>query len=122
MEELTKIKSSLQLPTCHACSMGKLKARNLPKPTFNRATKPLDQLHIDSSGIINCKSYGGHQYFLVIVDDCIGYKWSYVMKKKTNYLQCLDHLFTRLGEMPRVLRATPRAIRKDNAGEMLAPR
>eukprot|EP00961_Rhodomonas_salina_P157521 2121162-Rhodomonas_salina.1 len=76
--------------------MGKLKAKPLPKATFKRAKAALDRLHIDASGIINCKSYCGHQYFLVIVDDATGYKWTYVMRKKSDTVACLDHFFTRL--------------------------
>ena len=120
MEELCKIRTTCKIPTCKACSMGKLKAKPLPKATFKRAKAALDRLHIDASGIINCKSYGGHQYFLVIVDDATGYKWTYVMRKKSDTVACLDHLFTRLGEMPKVLRSTPKAIRTDNAGELLS--
>mmetsp|Transcript_18530 Transcript_18530/g.37664 ORF Transcript_18530/g.37664 Transcript_18530/m.37664 type:complete len:1503 (+) Transcript_18530:3729-8237(+) len=120
MEELTKIKSTTVLPKCDACAMGKGKAKPLPKATFKRAANPMDRMHLDMSGIINCKSYGGHQYFLVIVDDATGYKWSYCLRKKSDYLECIDHLFTRLGDMPKILRGTPRALRTDNAGEMLS--
>ena len=120
MEELTKIRSTINLPTCDACAMGKGKHKPLPKPKFLRAANPMDRFHLDMSGIINCKSYGGHQYFLVIIDDCTGYKWTYCLRKKTDYLACIDHLFTRLGEMPKIVRGTPRALRTDNAGEMLS--
>eukprot|EP00961_Rhodomonas_salina_P011034 147923-Rhodomonas_salina.2 len=120
MEELTKIKSTCKIPTCRACALGKLKAKSLPSATFKRAENPLDRLHLDASGQIHCKSYGGHQYFLVIVDDATGYKWSYVMRSKKDYLACIDHLFTRLGNMLKMLRATPRALRTDNAGEMIS--
>ena len=120
MEELCKIKSSVKIPTCQGCALGKMKARPLPKATFKRAKEPLDRLHLDMSGQIHCKSYGGHQYYLAIVDDATGYKWTYVLKNKTDYLACIDHLFVRLGEMPKVLRGTPRAMRTDNAGEMIS--
>ena len=58
---------------------------------------------------------------MIIIDDATGYKWQYVLRKNDDYLQCIDHLFTRLGEMPRIIRGTPRALRTDNAGEMLSP-
>ena len=74
MEELTKIRSTCKLPTCQACAMGKGKARPLPKATFNRAVNPMDSFHLDMSGMIHCKSYGGHQYFMIIIDNATGYK------------------------------------------------
>eukprot|EP00961_Rhodomonas_salina_P249869 3377228-Rhodomonas_salina.1 len=42
------------------------------------------------------------------------------MRKKSDTVACLDHLFTRLGEMPKVLLSTPKTIRTDNAGELLS--
>ena len=120
MEELAKIKTSVKIPTCRGCALGKMKARALPKATFKRAVMPLDRLHLDMSGQIHCKSYGGHQYYLVVVDDATSYKWTYVLKNKTDYLACIDHLFVRLGEMPKILKGTPRALRTDNAGEMIS--
>jgi hypothetical protein len=120
MEELAKIRTTTKIPCCDACQMGKGKRKPLPKSKCLRATNAMDKFHLDMSGIIHCKSYGGHQYFMVIINDFTGYKWTYCLQKKTDYLTCIDHLFTRLGKMQKSVSGFLRALWTDNAGEMLS--
>ncbi len=42
-----------------------------------------------------------------------------ICHENENYLACLDHLFTCLGKMLRMIRATPAALLTDNTGEMI---
>jgi len=50
------------------------------KSMRERAQNPLELIHMDSSGIINTPTPEGYQYYLVLVDDCTGFTWVFLMK------------------------------------------
>ena len=51
------------------------------KTTDTRATRPLERIHADISGI-KSKSARGYRYFLLFVDDYSRYYWLYLLKSK----------------------------------------
>jgi hypothetical protein len=65
---------------CPACMMGKSHLNNKPGGK-EQSEKPLAKVYMDifSSSVISIE---GHNYSLIITDDCTGYRWLYGLKTK----------------------------------------
>jgi hypothetical protein len=65
---------------CTGCLAGKMH-ESFHKTTDTRATRPLERIHVDISGI-KSKSSRGNRYFLLFVDDYSRHYWIYLLKSK----------------------------------------
>jgi hypothetical protein len=76
---------------CHACQLGKHTRLPFASST-HRAVKPFDLVHPDlwTSHII---SVSGYKYYLVILDDCTHYLWTFRLKLKSDTFTTLSHFF-----------------------------
>jgi hypothetical protein len=76
---------------CHACQLGR--HVHLPFPTSSsRTTCNFQLIHCDlwTSPII---SVSGHKYYLVILDDCSHYLWTFPLRLKSDTLSTLTNFF-----------------------------
>jgi hypothetical protein len=101
---------------CDDCALAKSCQKNLKKESFFRSTVPGERLYIDQS-YIRQKSYGGREYWLLIVDDCTDLCWSHFLKSRDEQNSFLISMIKDLKAKAQVV---VRYIRCDNAGENLA--
>jgi histone deacetylase 1/2 len=76
---------------CHACQLGR--HTRLPFSTStSRATNNFDLIHCDlwTSPIV---SVSGYKYYLVILDDCSHYIWTFPLRLKSETFSNLVHFF-----------------------------
>ena len=65
---------------CLPCLAGKM-YESFSKATDTRATRPLECIHANISGI-KTKTKRGYKYFLLLVDDYTRYYWIYLLRTK----------------------------------------
>ncbi|CAG9787134.1 unnamed protein product [Diatraea saccharalis] len=76
-----------KLESCESCIKGKMHRIPFDKDhEAVRATEKLGLVHMDLCGPMENKSYGGHSYFLIVVDDCTRKMFIYFLKSKTDVL------------------------------------
>jgi hypothetical protein len=77
---------------CHACQLGHHIRSPFPTST-SRATSNFDLIHYDlwTSLVV---SISGFKYYLVILDDCSHYLWTFPLRLKSDTLPTLANLFT----------------------------
>jgi hypothetical protein len=97
---------------CHACQLGRHVW--LPFPSSStRALQPFDLVHCDlwTSPV---QSVSGYKYYLVILDDCTHYSWTFPLRQKSDTFPTLSHFFafvsTQFGR-------TIRSVQCDNGRE-----
>ena len=74
---------------CDACALAKARQRNLGHVSEERRSKRQgERLSFDVSST-KCKSLGGKQYWLLVIDEATSYCWSYFIKQKAMYLSKL---------------------------------
>jgi hypothetical protein len=76
---------------CHACQLGR--HTKLPFGSSNsQATNNFDLIHCDlwTSPIV---SVSGYKYYLVILDDCSHYIWTFPLRLKSDTFATLSHFF-----------------------------
>jgi len=61
---------------CKDCAIGKARQKNLNKENKNKSSIAGEQIYLDISSIQQT-SFGGAQYWLLIVDESTKMKWSY---------------------------------------------
>jgi hypothetical protein len=76
---------------CRACQLG----RHVWLPfssSFTRAIQPPDLVHYDlwTSPV---PSVSGYKYYLVILDDCTHYSWTFPLRQKSDNFPTLSHFF-----------------------------
>ena len=90
-----------------------MKTSIIPKVKNSKTTIPGQRFYCDISSTQE-KSYGGSQYWVIIVDETSRMKWSHFIKKKSemgNVIACfLKHIIVQENKKPKW-------IRNDNAGE-----
>jgi len=64
-----------KMTNCNSCAMAKLHQKNMPKAATTKSKMPGEWLFIDISHPQN-KSFGGSQYWLLVVDDVTDYCFS----------------------------------------------
>jgi len=108
------------MDSCEDCALAKARQKNIPKLNPNRSSIPGERLYLDISGI-KAKSMGGNKYWVLIVDDATGMKWSFFLKLKdelpASVMPFLQGL--RASDTKKVQYIFVRFIRCDNAGENL---
>jgi transposase InsO family protein len=76
---------------CHACQLGR--HIQLPFPSSStRVVQPFDLIHYDlwTSSVL---SVSGYKYYLVILDDCTHYSWTFSLRQKSDTFPTLSHFF-----------------------------
>lgn len=102
-----------QLKPCENCALSKAKAKKINKAPVKRATTPGGRLCIDISSP-STKSIGGKCHWLLVVDDCTDYAWSFFLKKKS---ETKDIMIALIKELKQTYGITVKSIRCDNSGE-----
>jgi hypothetical protein len=77
---------------CHACQLGR--HVRLPFSSSNsRASANFDLIHCDlwTSPI---PSVSGYKYYLIILDDCSHYSWTFPLRLKSDTFPCLSNFFS----------------------------
>ena len=79
--ELASLKEA---PPCSSCLAGRQQRNVAFTPPSNEppATEPLDRLHSDLSGKVECPSIGGNFYVLTLLDDVTNMSWIHLLKTK----------------------------------------
>jgi hypothetical protein len=97
---------------CHACQLGP--HVRLPFPSSStRALQPFDLVYCDlwTSPV---SRVSGYKYYLVILDDCTHYSWTFSLRQKSDTFLTLSHFFafvsTQFGR-------TIRSVQCDNGHE-----
>lgn len=70
---------------CDACAVGKMKHLTFPKGR-QRATKPLQLVHVDLCGPMKHPGPKGELYSMTFTDDVSGHPWTYFLRRKTEAL------------------------------------
>ena len=98
---------------CPACMIGKSKLENMPDRK-EHASKPLGRVYIDifSSSV---RSIEGHDFGLLITDDCTMYRWLYGMKTKDEIIKVLKTWYSDISELRQLHELL--VVIRDNAGE-----
>jgi len=102
-----------QFKPCEDCALGKAKAKKISKVQVKRASKPGSRLCIDISSP-STKSIGGKSHWLLVVDDCTDYAWSFFLKQKS---ETKDIMIALIKELKQAYDIEVKTIRCDNSGE-----
>jgi len=99
---------------CKDCLMAKARRVVLPKEAKNKSTIPGERLCIDISSVKkeNKKKVG--KFWLLVVDEATGMKWSFFIKQKSDQVEILQAFIL---ELKAKHNRTVKFIRCDNAGE-----
>lgn len=85
--ELVDSKSNSAL-LCRPCALAKSTKHSFVGTDQLMTTRPLELVHMDVWGPCRVTSYGKSRYFLSIIDDYSRYAFVYLLKKKSDVLQC----------------------------------
>ena len=102
-----------QMKPCKDCALSKAKAKKISKVPVKRASKPGGRLCIDISSP-STKSVGGKCHWLLVVDDCTDYAWSFFLNKKS---ETNDIMIALIKELKQAYDIDVKTIRCDNSGE-----
>lgn len=97
---------------CHACQLGR--HTRLPfVPSHSRAVKNFDLIHCDlwTSPIL---SVSGFKYYLIILDDCSHFTWTFPLRLKSDTFQALSDFFAHVRTQ---FGCTIKSIQCDNGRE-----
>ena len=99
---------------CHHCGLAKARQSNLSKTTDVKSQIKGERLYINLSWT-NKPSYGGSKFWLLVMDDCTDFLWSYFLKEKSDLAKTIMNLLLDLKQKGIIVKY----IRCDNAGEHL---
>lgn len=108
---------------CEHCALGKMK--RLPFPTGRqRATRPLQLVHVDLCGPVSKPGPAGELYAMTLTDDFSAHPWTYFLKRKSEalsrYRQWRDEVQAYFKDNLVELELSPEFVqflRSDNGGE-----
>ena len=99
---------------CKTCIEGKYKRAPFHSGESKHAAHPLDLVHSDVCGKMNCRPSGGAEYFVTFIDDHFHYTWVYFLKKKSDVFQ----YFQKWKVLVETASSTKiKVLRTDNGGE-----
>lgn len=75
--------TSVDKNSCIACVEGKQSRKPFKKVAINRATSPLDLIHMDLLGPVSITSFQGNRFMLTLVDDYTRKVFVYFISSKT---------------------------------------
>ena len=80
------------MPHCTHCMVGKQKKRprNKEPSSFSKATRYMQRLSVDYSGMMPVPSISGKRAFMLIVDEFTRYTWVYFIKSTSECPKILD--------------------------------
>ena len=76
---------------------------------------PFDLIHCDIWGPYHLPAYYGHQFFLIIVDDCTRFTWVFLLKNKSDATIVIPRFFNMVSTQ---FDKKIKAFRFDNAPEL----
>mmetsp|Transcript_61772 Transcript_61772/g.127702 ORF Transcript_61772/g.127702 Transcript_61772/m.127702 type:complete len:1753 (+) Transcript_61772:15-5273(+) len=112
LEELLTFPSNFVMEPCWTCMQSNSRAKPRPAKTAQRAPYPNYRWFSDLTGKMRVKSWEGHQYGGVIVDDCSGDIETITLKHKSDLPQEYDRVVRQQG-------VTPKYLRTDGGGEFV---
>ena len=81
---------------CGLCQIGKQTKAKHPGTQTSATSRPLELLHLDLIGPTRTESLGGKRYIMVVVDDFTRYIWVILLRSKSDALEHIETLCTRL--------------------------
>ena len=81
---------------CGPCQLGKQTKAKHPRTQTSATSRPLELLHLDLMGPTRIESLGGKRYIMVVVDDFTKYTWVILLRSKSDALEHIEALYTRL--------------------------
>ena len=81
---------------CGPCQLGKQAKVKHPGTQTSATSRPLELLHLDLMGPTRIESLGGERYIMVVVDDFTRYTWVILLQSKSDTLEHIEALCTRL--------------------------
>ena len=81
---------------CGPCQLGKQTKAKHPRTQTSATSRPLELLHLDLMGPTRIESLGGKRYIMVVVDDFTKYTWVILLRSKSDVLEHIEALYTRL--------------------------
>jgi len=100
------------LEPCEDCAKSRARQKNVKKETEEEHHNPGELFYIDISHTL-AKSYGGNEYWVLVVDAATSESWSCFVKHKDDQNDYLVKFFKKL----KAKGVKPKAIRLDNSGE-----
>ncbi|GMF21560.1 unnamed protein product [Phytophthora fragariaefolia] len=105
---------------CHTCTEMKMRRISYRNMVGTRDTQPISTIHMDTNGPMKTLgvygTVGSIRYFLSIIDDQTSWRWTYVLRKKTEVHTKVKELFAQL---EREGKFTIRRIRSDGGTEFV---
>lgn len=98
---------------CQNCAEAKAKQQKLKKLSENKAKYPGERILIDISSQMKYPSKGGKRYWVMIMDEKSGYKWSIFLKEKGDLCKAVYPIIEKLIKTDHKVKF----LRMDNAGE-----
>ena len=81
---------------CGPCQLGKQTKAKHSNTQASTTSKLLELLHLDLMGPTRIESLGGKRYIMVVVSDFTKYTWVILLQSKSNTLEHIEALCTRL--------------------------
>ena len=110
---IKELKQAYDIEVCEDCALSKAKAKKISKVPVKQAGKPGGRLCIDISSP-STKSIGGKCHWLLVVDDCTNYAWSFFLKQRS---EIKDIVIALIKELKQAYDIEVKTIRCDNSGE-----
>src|SRR6056300_736434 len=98
--------------TCQDCAMAKARQKNIAKTTSTKSTVGGERLFLDIASV-NQSSFGGNQYWILVLDNFSGFCWTFFCKEKSDLPEITLKLLKDLAQSGKKVKY----IRYDGAGE-----
>ena len=97
---------------CSDCAIAKARQKNLNKVWSSGSKVPGERLFVDISSIRG-ESYGGTKFWVLVLDDCTDYCWSFFLRNKSDLKYKVVNVIKELNGMDKKVSF----VRCDDAGE-----
>ncbi|KAM1224599.1 hypothetical protein COP2_044628 [Malus domestica] len=99
---------------CEGCQLGKQHREEFPRDQVQRATAPLELIHVDLCGPMKNDSIPGNKYFMLLIDDLTRMIWVYFLRYKSDAFNCFKK-FKAMVELQSGFKI--KCLRNDRGGE-----
>ncbi|CAL2270573.1 unnamed protein product [Prunus armeniaca] len=99
---------------CEGCQFGKQHREEFPRNQAQRATAPLELVHVDLCGPMRNDSIAGNKYFMLLIDDFSRMTWVYFLRYKSDAFNCFRK-FKAMTELQSGFKI--KCLRSDRGGE-----